>query len=265
MREPSSAVGSQKSEVTVVRSLARRGVPDRTYVHPMPILSPSYLRSISVLCLSCLLKQAETAGKQAKSSMFNTRRKKIGPKRRDTHHRYDAALLCGGLWWVSLDFDRHLRAALPEGTQRAGSSRDSNARFPAAEMVGLAVLGPPTNFPKAKGQDAQQTPTHQSYPTCQPEAPPQNQRKMISDNTLRSGPVHAPRGANALGGACEGRCFAGSRLIVQSQAGFTVEKVGSFGKFWEVFCNLAVYRPVQDSFHASRYIPNGKTNRASPR
>ncbi len=38
------------------------------------------------------------------------------------------------------------------------------------------------------------------------------EHKMISDNSVRHGPVHAPAPRNRAGGACEGRCVAGSGL-----------------------------------------------------
>ena len=47
-------------------------------------------------------------------------------------------------------------------------------------------------------------PTHQSYLFYQSRSTKLNERKMLSDNSLRRGPVHAPRGARSLGGACEG-------------------------------------------------------------
>jgi hypothetical protein len=55
-------------------------------------------------------------------------------------------------------------------------------------------------------------PTHQSCPFCQPEAPPSNERKMISDNSLRRCSMHAPPDAAWRGGACAAWCVACSWL-----------------------------------------------------
>jgi hypothetical protein len=51
-------------------------------------------------------------------------------------------------------------------------------------------------------------PTHQSRLFYRPRSTKVNERKIISDNSLRRGPPHAPRGARPLGGACEGWCVA---------------------------------------------------------
>ena len=55
-------------------------------------------------------------------------------------------------------------------------------------------------------------PTHQSCPFCQPGTGPYNERKMLSDNSLRRRSMHAPPAANCRGGAWETRSVARSRL-----------------------------------------------------
>ena len=103
--------------------------------------------------------------------MSAKQRKKLGPKRPDRHQRHDAAKPCGG------------------------------------RLVGLRRTRPhPTHCPTAgcRLKPELQQPTHQVYPVYQPEKPPFNERKMISDNSLRRRPVHAPRTANLRGGACGG-------------------------------------------------------------
>ena len=70
-------------------------------------------------------------------------RKKLGLWRPDMHHRYDAALVYGGFWWVSQNSTAPY--VLPEGRQGAGCTWFSEPaianRLTALPAVGAACCG----------------------------------------------------------------------------------------------------------------------------
>ena len=111
------------------------------------------------------------------------------------------------------------------------------------EMAGLAVLGSPYT-----SSNARCSPTHQSYPTCQPRTRQSTERKMISDNGLRRCPAHAPRGANSRGGAKparaarpqELRCHGWNTDLVRLPSAAVRGRLPGF----RVFCVFRGFRPA---------------------
>jgi hypothetical protein len=183
----------------------------------MCVLSPSYVCSMSVLSSEAGengQKVGQILGVQhaKKKSWFKTT-------------GYAPPVRCrAGLWRILVGL-----AGL-DRTPRAARRPEDNAP---------AKAGTPTV--DTRRHKPGRVPTHQSYPACQSGKPQAKERKMISDNRLGWCRVQAPRGANSLGGACEGRCVAGSRL--QAHGSLPQARRSRLPPFAPILPNLTSHAP----------------------
>jgi hypothetical protein len=116
MRGRRSAAGSQKTGVRNQNAPWCVFRPEEVFlgsswVHPGFILGSSWVRPGFILGSSYSLPAFKNDRKQANSTMDTIQRKKLGPWRRNMHHRYDAA--CTNI----------IRRRLKPGLQRRGECR----------------------------------------------------------------------------------------------------------------------------------------------